>query len=276
VRTRLLRARGHGCPLIFLHGYSDSADTWRTLIARLPGREAVAVDLPGFGMATRPPPSPLLPAVDEFVADLVRSEARGGRVLLVGNSLGGVAALRAAQDPTLPLAGIAPISPAGLGHAPWVDLLSREPLLHRITSLPVPLPRPVIRRAAALALARLAFADHRRVDPEFFQHYTSHLHSRADIVAIVAGARSLLAELRLGYKDLAGITCPVLLIWGLKDRLVPPAGAERVLRAVPGSRLAVLEECGHCAHAEDPQRVAALLIHFARRCEAQASSAERA
>jgi pimeloyl-ACP methyl ester carboxylesterase len=51
--TRVLELEGFGPPLLLLHGYADSADTWRPLLAALgrAERRAVAVDLPGFGAA---------------------------------------------------------------------------------------------------------------------------------------------------------------------------------------------------------------------------------
>lgn len=63
----------------------------------------------------------MLPQLDCFVAAVVRHFAQGGRAMIAGNSLGGVAGLRAAQDASLPLAGTVAISPAGLGHQRWVD-----------------------------------------------------------------------------------------------------------------------------------------------------------
>ena len=54
-RTRALEVAGSGPGIVLLHGWSDSADTWRPLLAQLGsrGRRAIAVDLPGFGEATR-------------------------------------------------------------------------------------------------------------------------------------------------------------------------------------------------------------------------------
>jgi pimeloyl-ACP methyl ester carboxylesterase len=274
IATRLLRVDGPAPPLVLLHGFSDSADTFRPLLQLLAGEHAaVAVDLPGFGRAGRPPPGgSYLEAVDRFVAELVRGAAEDGPVVLSGNSLGGVAALRAAHDASVPLAGIAPISPGGLGHAPWVDMISREPLLHRLVQLPIPLPMPFVRRLLAGALARLAYADRRRAEPEVLRRYASHYTTRDQVLGIVPAAWRLLAELRGGYADLASISCPVLLIWGARDRLVPVAGAQLVLTAVPNSRLVELADVGHCAHAEDPRAVARLLLEFDASCRELAAA----
>ena len=274
VSTRVLQIAGEGPPILLLHGYSDSADTWRAVLRLLEGEQAaIAVDLPGFGRASRPAAGPLLPVIDAFVAELVRAHATEGPVVLSGNSLGAVAALRAAHDPTLPLAGIAPISPAGLGHAPWVDMIARQPAIHRILAVRLPLPSYLIRRAAAAAYARLGCADPARADQEAVHLYASHFRTAADIRRIVAGAWTLLAELGEGYAALETIACPVMMIWGERDVLVPISGARRVLEAVPGSRLETLAGVGHCAQVEDPARIAQLLVDFQHECQARIGSA---
>jgi pimeloyl-ACP methyl ester carboxylesterase len=68
--TRVLELEGRGDPIVLLHGWSDSADTWRCVLAQLGRRErrAVAVDLPGFGAADPLADGPMLPQLDEFAA----------------------------------------------------------------------------------------------------------------------------------------------------------------------------------------------------------------
>jgi alpha-beta hydrolase superfamily lysophospholipase len=53
VNTRTLTVGAGGTPIVLLHGYADSADTWRPVLSRLEaaGRHAINVDLPGFGHA---------------------------------------------------------------------------------------------------------------------------------------------------------------------------------------------------------------------------------
>ena len=124
-RTRVLAVGGRGPGIILLHGFSDTADTWRAVLGPFAERgiRAAAVDLPSFGAADPLGPGPALPQLDMFVADAVRHWTVGDRApILVGNSLGGLLAARAAAGPDPP-AGVVLISPAGHAHSRWIDAL---------------------------------------------------------------------------------------------------------------------------------------------------------
>src|SRR5688500_11445789 len=75
--TRVLELEGDGPPLVLLHGYADSADTWRHVLDRLGRRDrrAVAVDLPGFATADRLRKGRVLPQLDRSVAAVVSDTA---------------------------------------------------------------------------------------------------------------------------------------------------------------------------------------------------------
>src|SRR5215213_4474051 len=110
--TRALELEGDTPAIVLLHGYADSADSWRRvldLLARA-DRAALAVDLPGFGVADALQEGPVLPQLDAVAAAAVAyaHEQTGAELILGGNSLGGALALRAAERDDLPLAGIAP------------------------------------------------------------------------------------------------------------------------------------------------------------------------
>ena len=96
LRTRALEVAGPGPPLVLLHGYADSADTWRPLLDELAGvrRSAIALDMPGFGTASRlEREAEVLPQLDRFAAAAVDHALKGAaeatEVVLAGNSLGG-------------------------------------------------------------------------------------------------------------------------------------------------------------------------------------------
>ena len=266
-----------GPPIVLLHGWSDSADTWRPLLSALgrEGRAAIALDMPGFGAAAHlRDEGGVMAQLDEFAAAAIEREserAGGAPVIVAGNSLGGAVAMRAAENPDLAVAGIVPIAPAGLTMARWFRIIEGERLLRLLLASPVPLPEMVVRDAVGRVYRTLAFADPRGVDPSVVSGFTRHVGSQADITRMLATGRRLLPELREPFRFEA-VRCPVLLVWGDSDRMVFAAGADRVLREVPGSRIEVIERCGHCPQIEATERLAELLEEFAAEVVAPAGS----
>ena len=264
--SRALESPGEGAPLLLIHGFADSADCWRPTMVALAKRGigATALDLPGFGRADRlDRVEPILPQLDRFLAAAVRDahERSGGRdVVICGNSLGGCAAMRAAQDPDLPIAGIVPVAPAGLDMALWITLIESAPLVRMILRAPVPLPEVVVRESVGRVYRALAFTG--PVDGAAVSSFSRHLASRRDVIRITATGRRLRPEIRDPF-ELDRIRCPVMIVWGDSDRLVFPTGANRVLEKVQGSRFVSIENCGHCPQVERPERMAELLEEFA-------------
>jgi pimeloyl-ACP methyl ester carboxylesterase len=262
VRTRTLAVAGEGAPILLLHGFSDSADTWRPVLAELGeiGRHAVAVDMPGSGRADPIPRRRPLDALDAFTKAFVLANANDSPVVLAGNSLGGLVALRAARGPELPLLAVAPISPGGLAHHRQLELFERgvrglAPLLWVLSQIPVP-GRLVTLYAQQVYDRRLRGG---RTDPSLMRYYASHYTGMGDIRRVGGDLLALVDANRADPLVLDGIRVPVLLIWGGRDRLADVAGAQLVLDAVAASRLVVFEDCGHCAQVERPADVARLL-----------------
>ncbi|MEA2426870.1 MAG: hypothetical protein QOF37_498 [Thermoleophilaceae bacterium] len=260
--TRVLELEGDGPPLVFLHGYADSADTWRLVLADLArrGQRAVAVDMPGFGdAASLTPGRPVLVQHDEFVDGVVASLGPGA--VLVGNSLGGCAVIRAAQRPGLGLCGVVPIGPAGLGLAPWLDVIETNPVVRSLLLAPAPLPRPLVQAVVGRVYRTIAFAPGASVDPLVVRTFASHFRDTATVRRYLDTARRVFAELHDPF-DFARVCVPVLLVWGRRDAMVPVRGSARLLEAVPGARLEMLDACGHCPQIEDAGRLVELVLGF--------------
>jgi pimeloyl-ACP methyl ester carboxylesterase len=243
-RTRVLELEGAGPGIVLLHGWGDSADTWRPLLAELGaiGRRAIAVDLPGFGHATELAPGAILPQLDDFAAALVLEWAGGEPVVVAGNSLGGAVALRLGERDDLPLAGVVPVAPAGLETPGWFDLVERDPIIRRLLDIPMPVPGALIRSLVGRLPSSNPRAAQRQVAEAF--------------------AGPLLPELAVAPFDLAAIECPVLLVWGTRDRMVPHSGARVVLDALPATHVELIEDCGHCPQLEATGQLLELLLEF--------------
>lgn len=266
-RTRALELEGEGPPLVLLHGYADSADTWRLLFDRLrkQGRAAVALDMPGFGTADRlEREAPILPQLDRFAdaaVDRWGAESDHGRVVVGGNSLGGTAAIRVAERDRGRLAGIVPIAPAGLEMPTWFTAIQGAPLVRAMLRSPVPVPETAVRRAVGSTYRVLAFASPRKADAAVVGAFTTHFGSQRDVVRLLATGQRLLPEIKAPFR-FAEVDCPVLLVWGERDRMVSSKGAELVIAGIPETRVELLPRCGHCPQIEEPDRLAELLAGF--------------
>lgn len=262
--TRALELEGSGPPIVLLHGYADSADTWRLVLDKLARRErrAVAFDLPGFGTAAPLDAGPVLPQLDAFTTAAVEYAGRAGeRAILAGNSLGGCLALRAGEDDALALAGIVPVAPAGLDMPRWFGVIERDPLVRRLLAAPLPVPELVLRRAVGEVYRQLAFASPRGAAREVVNSFTAHHRSKQAVVRLLDNGRRLLPELGAPFR-LERIACPVLLVWGERDRMVTHRGARLVTTALPETTYELLEGIGHCPQIEAPDRLARLLVDF--------------
>lgn len=265
IRTRALELEGEGPPLILLHSYADSADTWRLVIDRLRkrGRAAVALDLPGFGEADRlDREAPILPQLDSFIdAAIERWAANSGSVVIAGNSLGGTVALRAAERDQERIAGIVPVAPAGLDMPTWFAAIQGAPLVRAMLRSPVPVPESAVRRAVGTTYKVLAFASPRKADEAVVAAFTSHVRTRRDVVRMLSTGERLLSEIRDPFR-LQLIRCPLLVIWGERDRMVLTSGADRLAEAIPDARVELIPRCGHCPQIEEPDVLSRLLAEF--------------
>jgi len=99
-----LEQRGHGTPLVLLHGVAGNALSFKTLIDSLPNRHIIAIDMPGHGHSGALP-SLELPELAKLILNAVNTYLNhrphlNDEAIWCGHSWGGkVAAIIAAQNP---------------------------------------------------------------------------------------------------------------------------------------------------------------------------------
>src|SRR5215218_6586432 len=263
--TRALEVAGDGPGIVLLHGWSHSADTWRPLLVELARRErrAIAVDLPGFGQASPLAPGAMLPQLDVFAAELVNAWAGEEPVVIAGASLGGCLALRLAENPgDLRLAGVVPVAPDGLEMPSWFDPIEEDPLVRRLLSMPIAVPGELVRRAQTRAHRKLGFSHPSESQRAIVEALSQDGETRADVAALLESGRKLAPELANAPFDLVGIRCPVLLVWGAHDRMLPHTDARMALDSLPTTHVELIEGAGHHPQLEATGRLLELLLPF--------------
>ncbi|MGW6600031.1 alpha/beta fold hydrolase [Streptomyces sp. NPDC055036] len=251
---------------VFLHGLGGWTHNWARLTALMRTSEhCLAIDLPGFGRSA-PPPDGKVTVERQAAAVIGHLEQTGHRrVHLVGNSLGGLVALRiAAQRPDLvrTLTLISPVLPA---------LPPAQALRVALLSLPG-IPRLHSRLLAAQStdrqlddLHRLIYAHPTHVSREHRTIEARERERRAELPyaqeMLSEGVRAVVrAFLSQGegatWRQARGVTAPTLLVYGREDRLVPFRSAHRAYAAFRDARLLIVPGAGHVAMQEQPGPVA--------------------
>lgn len=253
---------GSGRPVIFLHGFGGTLASWKRLIPHLEGEcELILIDLKGFGDSPRPRDGryALEDQVDLVCAFIEEKNLRD--VVLVGNSFGGAVALfcaAALQAQSHGVSGLVLVdSGAERQVPPWFIVMLYLPVINRI----------VFRLPRAWLFNRVLHFLHNnphRINPETSGAYQRPLRDKEYEYVLRRTARQMARSFWLkSWKSvIASLTIPTLILWGREDRAIPLAYGKRFHRQIKGSKLVVIENCGHMPQEEQPEVAAAAIKEF--------------
>lgn len=226
-----------GEPLVLLHGFASSLETWTAILKPLSRHHRVlALDLKGFGWSERPPGDYSPAAEAKLVLGLM--QARGvTRAAVVGHSWGSSVALAMA------LAAPERVSRLALYDA-WVYEAQLPLFFHwaRSPGFGETLFRLYYDERPAEKIS-VAFYDKRFVTEQLIEAVEAALErpgTKAAALAAVRGQR--FAEMEPLYHQ---INVPTLLLWGREDRVSALTYGERLSKDLPNARLLVYPQCGH-------------------------------
>jgi pimeloyl-ACP methyl ester carboxylesterase len=247
--------------MVCLHGFVDSWRTWELVLPRLEQRHDVfAPTLAGH--AGGPPIAGQV--TDTALVDAVErsmDEAGIETAHLVGCSLGGYLALQLATRGRAET--VVALAPAG-GWAPG-DESFRDTLAFFMTM------QDLLAAAVPHAEAILSSREGRRRATEFatvnFEHIPADLlaHQMRGAAACTAAVPLIEYAERRGWDlDAEKVTCPVRIVWGTADRLLPwPEAAFRFRNEwLPLADWVVLEGVGHAPQMDVPLETAELILDF--------------
>ena len=255
---------GNGEQMLLLHGVWESWHSFSPVLAALSAEhDVLAPTLPDH------PGGPSLPAGSEFTIDTLADavcaqldDTGFERPHVVGNSLGGWLAFELAKRGRA--RSVVAISPAGR----WTDQETDE-FAVEMTKAHSAARRwlPLVRRYARTTRGRrVLLSDNcsqpERIPPEEAERLIVAL-GRCDVPRHIGAFRT--AEGGAERLDgLSSLRCPVLVLWGRQDRVIPVEQASRFMADLPGARWVELDDCGHTAMFDQPGRLVEEILEFTR------------
>jgi pimeloyl-ACP methyl ester carboxylesterase len=256
---------GLGSPLVCLHGFTGTWRTWELVLPVLERHHDVLAPTL-LGHAGGPPLEGEVSAT--VVADAIEramDDAGFATAHIVGNSLGGYVAFQlAARGRAESVVALAPAGGWAKGDESYQETARFFATM-----------QDQMKAVAPHAEALVASGGGRRQATQFLATNFEHIPPELIVHQIVgsascSGAGPMIAHaIRDGWYDLeaAKITCPVRIVWGTDDRLLPwPATAARFRDDwFPHADWVELDGIGHCPQLDVPLETAQLIVGFTAR-----------
>lgn len=254
---------GNDTTIVLLHGGGPGASSWSNFARNIPVLaqrfHVLAVDQPGYGRSDKPTEHPqYFVHSSSALKDLLDTLGITDRVHLLGNSLGGGAAVRFALDHPERAGRLVLMGPGGLS----VNLFAPDPTegvknLGRFSYEPT--------RENLEAFLRIMVFDQSLITPELVEERFASASTPESLAAAKAMGKSFSsAEFEKGmlWRDAYKLRQRVLLIWGREDRVNPLDGALVALKMIPRAQLHVFGGCGHWAQLEKFDEFNRLTVDF--------------
>ena len=245
---------GEGPPLLLVHGYGGAAWNFTELLPHLQGRRLIVPDLPGHGASS---PLPATTSLRGFADALV--PLLDGPVDVLGHSLGGVVALRLAERQPALVRRLLLAAPAGISSS-----TRRAELLIAFVGLVQPgriAGGRVHRIAGSRLLRRVVFGPFEVSNPDLLTERAVHGFLRGPLLHTDAIGAGLALAADDPRRDLERVRCPVLVLWGGRDRQVPLEDGFEYARRLQAP-LRVIADCGHLLIGERPEVCARAALEF--------------
>ncbi|WP_214402996.1 alpha/beta fold hydrolase [Pseudonocardia lacus] len=260
--------------VVALHGIGRTLQDWEPQHDRLAvGRRMISLDLPGFGFSDRLPRtgSPprdaddVLPDLADGVLATLDALDETGPVHVLGNSLGGAVALQVLAGRPARVRSLTLVNSAGFGREVTAALrLLAVPGLGKLLLRPS---RGSTRRAEQALFADPAFATEERVD-----HAMAVAQRPGTATAFLEAGRALgtFRGVRTDWRTrlLEGVAAhprPTLILWGDRDRVLPPHHLRAALDLLPHAQTHVYGGVGHMPQVERADEVGRLVGAFLAR-----------
>jgi 4,5:9,10-diseco-3-hydroxy-5,9,17-trioxoandrosta-1(10),2-diene-4-oate hydrolase len=249
---------------VLLHGGGPGASSWSNFGKTMPVLakrfRVLMMDLPGYGQsAARPVTGHFFTVAAQALAGLLDALSVE-KVHLIGNSLGGGAALRFALDYPDRVGRLVLMGPGGL----TLNVFAPDPTegVRRLIEFGAP---PGPSRDKMAAFLRTMVYDQRLITDELIDERFAVARQPEALAAMVAMGSSFFGEHAddgMLWREAHRVKHEVLLVWGREDRVNPLDGALIALKQLKRAQLHVFGGCGHWAQLEKFDEFNELSLRF--------------
>lgn len=232
---------GAGPSLVLLHANGGDHRDYSAIAPRLAesGWRVTSLDWPGHGRSPRSIPETAMGFGDRLIDVL---ERLGGRHVLLGNSVGGFAALRAAADAPDLVGGLVLVSPGG-----FTPRWPGTSLACRLIGSTLVAPRAYRR------LPRLYLRGHNPGVTAVIERAAEASRSASNAEVYGSVWRSFADPEHDGRALAEDVRCPTLLGWGTRDPILPwLIDGRRARVALPDAEVVRFDGAGHQPFIERP------------------------
>lgn len=250
---------GEGYPLILIHGFTGTSYDWRFNLPELAKNFSVhAFDLPGFGYSQKPLNFKYnADGYADFVIDFL--DTRGiDKAVLAGNSLGGHVALNTCARYQHRISGLVLIDSGGYPGSKRFLLfnLMKTPVLGKVMMKFIS-PSAIRQALKNTILYNPSFATEDAVSDYYNVYKTTNARKIPPVVV-----SNMTDDESKTAKLLEHIECPVLIIWGERDRVIPQYWAGCFNRDIRNSSVIIIPEAGHMPQVEQAEAVNTAIAGF--------------
>ena len=232
-------------PILFLHGFGASLQTWDTWAQALSeDYRVISVDLPGFGLTGEDPSGIYTDQRSVEVLEAFLKELKIAKVVLVGNSMGGKFAWQFTARYPNQVSKLVLISPDGYA-SPGIEY-GKKANVPAIADLY----RYFFSKTFLAMNLEPAYADPNTLNDALVNRYYDLMLAPGVRGAILA--RMQQTVLQDPVPSLSSIQVPTLLIWGEKDAFIPISNSNDYLKVMPNAKRVSLSNIGHLPQEEQP------------------------
>lgn len=259
-------------PMLLLHGVGRSLEDWAPQYPRLAANHRViALDLPGFGFSARADEPTTLKVLARGVLDTLDILDERRPLDVIGNSLGGAVAMQLLVLDPERVASLVLTNSAGFGaEVALVLRLLSVPLLGRLSTR-------TSSRTSAFLTERMLYSDSALATKERVDHALAIARQPDAGAAMLEISRELVSPRGIKPRWRAELIAaaakhprPTLIIWGDRDRILPPQHLDTARRLLPHAQEHLFTGIGHAPQIECPDEFAARVGAFVTDARAHA------